>query len=143
MEHTNLQEVTPYFIGKPVLSPLFDNFIDEKVDNLLQQCIEKDIAWSLAGGLPDKENRMPLVGSWTPFQKTTTVDLMTQSEITYLPTIPKSPEYPVCKKYLDFLLDTIEHLELPHIFVHADEQVYARILHLLWKHSHKQINFLA
>ena len=134
MEHTNLQEVTPYFIGKPVPPPLFDNFIDEKADNLLQQCIEKDIAWSLAGGLPDKENRMPLVGSWTPFQKTTTVDLMTQSEITYLPTIPKSPEYPVCKKYLDFLLDTIEHLELPHIFVHADEQVYARILHLLWKH---------
>ena len=45
------------------------------------------------------------------------------------------PEYSVCKEYLDFLLDTMSYLEIPHIFVHADEQVYARILHLIWKHG--------
>ena len=26
-------------------------------------------------------------------------------------------------------------LQIPHIFAHADEQVYARILHLIWKHG--------
>ena len=59
---------------------------------------------------------------------------MTESKITYLPIIPKSPENPACKKYLVFLLETIEYLELPHLSVHIDEQMYARILYSLWKH---------
>ena len=48
--------------------------------------------------------------------------------------IPKSPEYPVCKTYHDFLVDTMEALKLPYIFVHAYVQVYARTLHIIWKH---------
>ena len=42
----------------------------------------------------------------------------------------------VCtSKCLDFeFLDTLESLELPYIFVHPDEQVYATILHIIWKH---------
>lgn len=32
-----------------------------------------------------------------------------------------------------FLRDTIEVLELPHIFVQADKQLYVRILHIKWK----------
>ena len=42
--------------------------------------------------------------------------------------IPESLGYPVCRTYLDFLVETIEVLELPYIFVQADEQVYTRIL---------------
>ena len=51
-----------------------------------------------------------------------------------MPTIPKSREYPVCKTYLHFLVDTIDVLKLLYIFVQTDEQVYARVLHIIWKH---------
>ena len=33
------------------------------------------------------------------------------------------------------MLETMNLLETPRIFVHADEQVYARMLHLIWKHK--------
>ena len=69
----------------------FNDFSDDMSDNLFQQCIEKDISWSVAGGLPDKENKMLLLGSRTPFQKELTIELITQSKITYLPTILKNP----------------------------------------------------
>ena len=77
---------------------------------------------------------MPLLGSWKSFQKENTIENMKKSKIYYFPTIPKSPVYPVCKTYLDFLVDTIEVLELPYVFVYTHEQVYARILHIIWKH---------
>ena len=96
--------------------------------------MEKDTAWAMAGGFPDKEKRMTLLGSWTSFQKETTIEYKKKSKINYLPSILKSPEYPVCKIYLHFLLDTIEVLELPYIFVQAYKQVYGRILHIIWKH---------
>ena len=52
---------------------------------------------------------------------------MKKIKISYLPTIAKSREYPVCKTYLHFLVGTIvEVLKLPYIFVQAFEQVYAR-----------------
>ena len=63
-----------------------------------------------AGGLPDKEKRMPLLGSWTSFQKETTIENMKKSKINYLLTSPKSQQYPVCETYLDLLVDTMEVL---------------------------------
>ena len=68
--------------------------------NLLQESIEKDIAWAIAGGLPDKEKRMPLLGSRPSFQEQSSIENMQKSKINYFPTIPKSPEYPPCKTYL-------------------------------------------
>ena len=44
-----------------------------------------------------------------------------------MPTIPEAPDCKVCKEYLDFAFDI---LEIPCGFVHADEQVYSRLLHL-------------
>ena len=41
--------------------------------------------------------RIPLLGSWTSFQKETSIEYMKKSKINYLPTIPKSLEYPFCK----------------------------------------------
>ena len=70
--------------------------------NLLQESIEKDIAWAIAGGLPDKEKRMPLLGSGPSFQEQSSIENMQKSKINYFPTIPKSPEYPPCKTYLSF-----------------------------------------
>ena len=66
---------------------------------------------------------MLLPSSWTYFQKETTIENMKKSKVNYLLTFPKNPEYPVCKTCLDFLVDTMEVLELPYIFVQADEQV--------------------
>ena len=45
----------PYYIGKLVSPPLFDEINNTMSKNLLQESIEKDIAWAIAGGLPDKE----------------------------------------------------------------------------------------
>ena len=67
----------------------FDNFSDDKSRNLLQHCIENNIAWSVAEGLPDKENKMLLLSSRTPLQKELTIESITQSKITYLTTILK------------------------------------------------------
>ena len=51
----------------------------------------------------------------------------------YLPVTPHPPEYPVCKEYLDLLIDMIEELEIPYIFVHSDEMVSAKLCNILWK----------
>ena len=61
------------------------------LQNLLQERIEKDTGLTIARGLPDEKKRMPLLGSWTSFQKET-------------------EEYPVCKTYFDFLVGTMEVL---------------------------------
>ena len=46
-----------------------------------------------------------------PLQKETTIKLMTQYKITYLLNVPKTSEYPAYKKYLNFLVQTMGHLE--------------------------------
>ena len=56
------------------------------------------------------------IASRTAFQKKVTSVNMPQSIIKYLPTIPEPPEYGVCK---DFLLEAMDMLEVPHIFVHV------------------------
>ena len=58
-----------------------------------------------------------------------------ESLLEYLPAVSEPPKYPVCKRFLDDLLQLIEDLELGHIFAHGDEQVYAQLAHI-WK-DHK------
>ena len=55
-EYTRFQKIVPTLIGKLVPLPSFNDFSDDKSDIFLLQCFEKDIAWSIAEGLPDKEN---------------------------------------------------------------------------------------
>ena len=52
-----------YSIGKLVFPPLFDEVNNTMSQNLIQKSIEKDIAWAMAEGLPEKEKPMPLLGS--------------------------------------------------------------------------------
>ena len=89
--------------------------------------------WAIAGGLPDKEKRVALLGSSRSFQKESTIENMRKSKINNLLTITKSPGYTVCNTYLDFLIGVMEVLELPYIFVHTDEHGYASVLHIIWK----------
>ena len=60
----------------------------------------------------------------------------------YLPVKPEPPDYPVLKEYMDSMLDLIKDLEIDHVFVHADEAVYAKLCHILWKHKELYQNIL-
>ena len=65
---------------KLVSSTLFDESYDTMSQNLLQESIEKDIAWAIAGCLPDKKKRIPLLGSWSSFQEETTIGNIQKSK---------------------------------------------------------------
>jgi len=47
--------------------------------------------------------------------------------------ITQPPEHPVCKKFLDQLLDLVQEIEIPLIYAHGDEQDYACLCRILWK----------
>ena len=95
------------------------------------QCFRRDIAWSLCGVLDEEE--LPLLGSWTPFNRLVTSHLSEAIVQDFRPVTPHPPEYPVCKEYLDFLLDLIEELEIPFMYVHSDELVYSKLCDIVWK----------
>ena len=107
------KEPLPYTLGKRVGPPLLPDLQIERQDNLLEESLMKDIAWSLCGAIVDEE--LPLIGSWTAFNKMVSSHDSNQIVQEYLPVSPHPPEYPVCKEYLDFLLDIIEELEIPFI----------------------------
>ena len=94
-----------------------------------ERAIKKTLRGLLRVCLCLEEKRMPLLGSWTFFQKESTMQNMKKSKINYLPTIHLSQKS-VCKTYIHFLVDIFEVLELSHIFIQADEQVYARIIYI-------------
>ena len=109
--------------------------------------VKRDFAWSLAGSLPQDfvENEvLPLLGSWTSFNKKVTEFDTARCVQEYLPVYPHPPAYPICKKYLDFLCEVILELEIPHIFSHSDEAVYSKLCHIFWKYPtlYKNIIFL-
>ena len=98
-----------------------------------KRALKKTLRGLLRVCLCFEEKRMPLLGSWTFFQKESTMQNMKKSKISYLPTIHLSQKS-VCKTYIHFLVDIIEVLELSHIFIQADEQVYARITYMIRRH---------
>ena len=133
-----------YKIGKLEPPSLFTNYHDDTSRNILDESFAKDIIWALANGIPENldEDPLPLLGSWTLFQKGVYNADVPKSLIRYLPANETTPEYGTCKEYLDFLLDAMNYLEVPHLLVHADEQVYARIFHLIWKHKESYHNII-
>ena len=50
-----------------------------------------------------------------------------------IPEVTQPPEYPVCKRFLEGLLELLRDLETDHIFAYSDEQVYASLCHIIWK----------
>ena len=54
--------------------------------------------------------------------------LQDKSIIEYMPVIGQPSKYDMCKKYLDDIKKIAQDLELEHIFGHADEDVYARLI---------------
>ena len=132
-ETIEIKEIAPYSIRKRVPPPLLHWSDLERNDNPLKLHFSKDLIWAIASGLPKGiggTTDLPLLGSWTAFNEIVTDVTTFKSIINYMPTIPEAPDYKVCKEYLDFVVNTFDILEIPCGFVHADEQVYSRLLHL-------------
>ena len=130
------KEILPYNIGKRIGPPLFTN-IDNNPSDLLNHCLEVDLIWSICGSFQSifENEEFVKIGSWTGYQKLISQYKTLPCIQEYLPVVSSPPEYPVCKEYLDFLIDLLRQLEIPYIFAHADEMVYAKLCHILWKHK--------
>ena len=127
------EEIPNYNIGKRANPPLFAEFIDNTRNDELEYCLKRDNIWAIAVGIEEK-NEEHLIGSWTDFNRQVTEETnITNCLLEYLPIIPQLPEYPICKKFLDDLLKVVRDLDQEHIFAHGEEQVYARLAHIIWK----------
>ena len=113
-----------------------------QIRDLLDDYLKKDIEWSLVEGIDEYTESQPeaFLGSWTCFKKDTfnlmfeyLLKYLFKSVVEYLPMVSEPPEYPVCKKFLDDLLDIMKELDLGHIFAHADKLVYSKLVYILWK----------
>ena len=115
-------QIPPFNIGRRVGSPLFKNFSEPGKDSTENNFLY-DLAWSICGAMLSNFEQLdlPLIGSWTKLTSSVDIEKCCQE---YLPVIPSQPHYPVCKNYLDNLIDMINDLEIPHIYLHADEMVY-------------------
>ena len=120
-------EIPEFNIGVRKPPPLFKDFTDNTDTDELLKSLKKDLIWAVTIGMNSETgSEKDLIGSWTDFKKKTSTSINQKSVLEYLPAVSKQPEYPVCKKFLDDLLEMMEDLELGHIFAHSDEQVYAR-----------------
>lgn len=134
-EYVERDNIPAYHPGKRVGPAVFPRHVDIKARDAVLQSLKENIAWSAAGSLTSNNEELPLLGSWTPFKKATTNHVTNACVQEYLPVTPHPPEYPVCKDYLDLLLQMIEELEIPHIFVHSDELVYSKLCDIVWKNK--------
>ena len=125
-------EIPEFSIGVRKSPPLFEEFYDNDSVDELTKSFKKDLIWAITIG-DQLENEKDLIGSWTDFRKKTTISANGKSILEYLPSVAQPPEYPVCKKFLDDLLEMMEDLGIGHIFAHSDEQVYARLAHIIWQ----------
>ena len=132
--------------GQRIGQPLFPSYVDVVETSELYACFKRDVVWALVGSLASTWNNedLPPVGSSTAFNKLVSEYMTSKCVQEYLPVTPEPQTYPVCKEYLDFLLDLLDYLEIPHIFIHSDEAVYSKLCHILWKTQelYKQLIFL-
>ena len=91
----------PYNLGKRVGPPLFPENKDNVISSKLDECLQRDIAWSVAGMLRRNAagEQFATIGSWTSFNKCVAEEETERCVQEYLLV---TPEYPVWKEYLDF-----------------------------------------
>ena len=126
------------YAPKPRVGPEhFPNYKDDLSRDELNFCFKRDVIWSLAGSLPDMMDGEAVepIGSWTAFHKMISSSEPIKCVQEYLPVAPHPPEYPICKEYFDFLLEIIEDLDLPYMFVHSDEAIYSKLCDILWQNK--------
>ena len=122
-----------YNIGKRNDPDLFLKFQMQFDTDQAELALIRNIAWSLCSALND--DNLPLLGSWTFFNQL--VSNMKYGAVVkeYLPVNPHSPDCPICKEYLDFLLEVIDESEIPFTYIHSDEMVYSKLCEMLRKNK--------
>ena len=60
----------------------------------------------------------------------------------YLPVILHPTDYPTCKDNLDFLVEVIDELAIPFIYVDSVEMVYSKLCEILWKNRDIYTNII-
>ena len=103
-------------------------------ESTLEECLKKDVLWALVYGFSNIDIDTLPVGTWTIFNQQVSSTTRKASILEYEPQIPQKPSLAVCKVYLDSLLETIKDLQLHHVFSFADEDIYCKLLQIIWKH---------
>ena len=134
------EEIPPYHIGKLLHPKPFTEFVDDNSSGMIDKCFSLDKLWSVVSGvMHSKSNvneKLPLIGSWTHFNKQISGVQFQETIIQYMPVIPQPVnDHAVLKEYLHFLLETSDNLEIKHIFCHCDEAAYSKLLQIIWNHG--------
>ena len=114
----------------------FPNLVDDTSTYPINKRFKMDILWSVVGGFrgakSDSDCIMPLLGSWSHFNRQLSKDGFQKAVVQYMPTVSQPvSDYSVLKADLDFLIETADNLELQNIFAHCDEAVYSKLLHIM------------
>ena len=91
-ETIEIKDIAPYSIEKCIPPPLLQWNDLEGNDNPLKLYFSKDLIWATASGLPKDiggSTDLPLLGTWTAFNKSITDVTTFKSIINYIPTIPE------------------------------------------------------
>ena len=110
--------------------------------------MKRDIVWVLVGTIGNdcvqecfpeiEKDALCPVGSWTTFMRSVTdCHSTTKCKLEYLPVVPLPPDDSVIKWYMDMILQIADDLELGHIFSHADEAIYSKMLIISWMNQEK------
>ena len=92
-EEEDLTEIFHYAVTQSSGPPAIDFYLDEDKSKLLYQSLLKNIAWSVANGLPSKhEENLLLLGSWTAFRRIVSKKEYEKSLIEYVPIISLPPK---------------------------------------------------
>ena len=130
LQNKSQQEIPPCSTGKLVSPGLFDEINDTFSEDFLQKSILKDIVLQVF------QIKRSEYLHWVPghfFKKKVPWRTRKNLKSVTCQRFPKIENILFVNKNKYFLRDTIEVLELPHIFVQADKQLYVRILHIKWK----------
>ena len=86
------EEISPYSIAKLKSPPSFTDFIGDESKDLLESQFSLNLIWLIIVGIPQGRDRnpLPLVGSWTHFNKQISCKTFQKTLIKYVPIIPES-----------------------------------------------------
>eukprot|EP00795_Rhopilema_esculentum_P006090 gene6090-11475_t len=145
--HNGKKDYGSYVIPKKRAGlPAMPDFEDKIEDSLLiEETFHRDVAWVFCGAV-NKEMLLEIqpgldtdalqpVGSWTNFMKAVTDCTTRRCKLEYLPVIP--PHDKVVKCYIDMIQKMLDQLEIDHIFLHADQAIYPKVLIIQWLNQGK------
>lgn len=99
--------------GTHLVPPAFDKFPDEINRDQIDQCFGRYFVWVLPGSI---DALVLPIGPWTTFESLVS-------------------EYNLIKCVLEYLLETIVVLEIPHIFAHSDKLTYSKFYRITLKYG--------